>query len=131
MLCRMVFCRIICKIVLRTFPVDVELFLPLSITNPVEAHIHCFGSALDYCVSEYANGTFVVELEWSGALGVANFGEGGSHGNGVFSVYESGSCFGFLYGGHDSVDDFAVDKNRSVEWRCWIIGSNGKSRFVG
>ena len=104
---------------------DVELVLPLAIPNPVEAHIHCLGSALDYCVGEYANGTFVVELEWCGALGVAHFSEGGSHGNSVFCVYKSGACFRFLYGGHDSIDDFAVDKNWGVEWRRRVVWVDG------
>ena len=121
MLRRMVFSGIICEIVLRTFPVDVELFLALLITNPVEMHIHGFGSALNYCVSEDANSALVVELKWSGALGVAHFGKSCSHGNGVFSVDEAGSCFGFLDGGHDSIDDFAVYKNWGVERRRWVV----------
>ena len=121
MFCRVVFCGVICKIVLCTFPVDVELILLLSIPNPVEAHIHRLGSALNYCVGEYANSTFIVELEWSWALGVAHFGEGGSHGNSVFGVDKAGSCFRFLYGGHDNIDDFAVDKNRGVEWRRRVV----------
>ena len=101
---------------------DVELLLALSITNPVETHIHSFGSALDYGVGEDANSALVVELEWSGALSVAHFGEGCSHRDGVFGVDEAGAGFRLLDGGHDSIDDFAVGKNRCVErWR-WVIG---------
>ena len=115
MFCRVVFGGIIGKIVLRTFPVYVKLILPLSIPNPVEAHIHRFGSALDYCVGEYTDSTFVVELKWCGALGMAHFGESGSQGNSVFCVDKSGACFRFLHGGHDGINDFAVDKDGRIE----------------
>jgi hypothetical protein len=85
----MVLGRVISKIVLCTFPVYVKLFLSLSIANPVETHIHRFGSALYYIVGEYAYSTLVVELERCGALGVAHFGECCSHGNGVFGIDET------------------------------------------
>ena len=126
---RVVFCGVISKIVLGTFPVDVELFLSLSVAEPVEAHIHSFGSALYYVVGEDANGTFVIELEWSGTLGMAHFGEGCAHGNGIFGVDEAGAGFRFLDGGHDGVDDLGVDQDRGVEgqsrvfWFYWKFGS--------
>ena len=77
---------------------DVELLLSLSVPNPVETHIHSFGSALNNGVSEDADSTFIVKLEWSGALGMAHFGECGSHGDGVFGVDKSRSGFRLLYG---------------------------------
>ena len=121
MLCRVMFGRIICQIVLCTFPVDVELLLALSIPNPIKTHVHCFGSALNDSVSKYSYGAFVVELERSGALRVAHFGECCAHRDGVFSVDEAGAGFGLLDGRHDSIDYFAVDEDRCVEWRRWII----------
>ena len=69
----MVFGRVICKIVLCTFPVDVKLFLPLSVAYPIEKHVHSFGSVLDNGVGEDVVCTFVVKLEWGGALGMAHF----------------------------------------------------------
>ena len=77
---------------------DVELFLPLLVLYPVKTHIHSFGSALNNSVSEDADSAFVVKLEWSGALGMAHFGECCSHGDGIFGVDEAGAGFGFLYG---------------------------------
>ncbi len=115
---RMVLGWVVGKIFLRTFPVDVELFLSLSVAEPVEAHIHSFGSALYYVVGEDANGTFVIELEWSGTLGMAHFGEGCAHGNGIFGVDEAGAGFRLLNGGHDGVNYFAVDKDWCIE-RWW------------
>ena len=105
-LCGVVFGRVVSKIVLCTFPVDVELFLLLSVSHPVETHIHGFGSALYYGVGEDTDSAFVVKLEWSGALGMTHFGECCSHGGGIFGVNEARACFGFLYGRHHSIDDF-------------------------
>jgi hypothetical protein len=47
---RVMFGRVISKIVLCTFPVDVKLLLSLSVANPIKLHVHCFGSALDNCI---------------------------------------------------------------------------------
>jgi len=125
------FGRIICKIFLPTFPVDMKLFLSLAVTNPIETHIHGFGSALNDSVGEDTNSAFVVKLERSGTLWVAHFLEGGADGNGVFGVDETGSSFGFLDGGHDGVDDFAVDEDRCVErWR-WVIRVDWQFRLLG
>ena len=63
---------------------------------PVETHIHGFGSALYYGVGEDANSALIVELEWSWALGMAHFGEGLAHGDGIFGIDEAGAGFGFL-----------------------------------
>ncbi len=91
--------RIVCKIFLPTFPVNVELFLSLSIANPIKAHIHSFRSALNDSVSQDADGAFVVELERRRALWMAHLVEGGgTYGDGVFCVDETGSSFGFLDG---------------------------------
>ncbi len=95
---RVVLGRIICKIFLPTFPVNVELFLSLSIANPIKAHIHSFRSALNDSVSQDADGAFVVELEWRRALWIAHLFEGGTYGDGVFGVDETRSSFGFLDG---------------------------------
>jgi hypothetical protein len=128
---RMVFCWVISKVVLRMFPVDVELFLSLAVTQPVETHIHSFGSALDYIVSEDANGAFVVKLERCGSLGMAHFSEGCMHGDGIFGVDESGASFGLLDGCHDGVNDFAVDEDWCIEWWRGIVGLNGDFGLVG
>jgi hypothetical protein len=68
MFCGVVLGRIICKIFLSSFPVDVELFLSMPVTNPIKTHIHSFQPALDDSVSEDTDGTFVVELKRCGTL---------------------------------------------------------------
>ena len=73
MFCRVMLGWIIGEIVFGAFPVKMKLLLSLSVADPVEAHIHGFGSALNDCVCEDANGAFVVKLEWRGTLGMDHF----------------------------------------------------------
>jgi hypothetical protein len=113
--------RIIWKIFLPTFPVYVELLLSLPVANPIKAHIHSFQPALNDSVSEDTEGTFVGELKQCGTLWMAHLLEGGTYRDSVFGIDESRSSFRFLDGGHDGVDDFAVDENCCIErWR-WVV----------
>ena len=73
MFCRVMLGRVISKIVFAFFPVDTKLILFLSIANPIQSHVHGFGSALDDGVGDDASGTFVVELNWCWPLLVAHF----------------------------------------------------------
>ena len=48
-------------------------FFPASITKPIKAHVHSFGSALYNCVSDDEVGDNVVKLNWCLTLDVAYF----------------------------------------------------------
>jgi len=82
---------------LRSFPVNMILTLACAIADPIESRVHGFGSALNNCVGDDTNCTFVVELEWGWALLVTHFCECGAHRSCIFGVDLAGSGFrGFL-----------------------------------
>jgi hypothetical protein len=57
--------------------------------------------------------------------------ESGTYRDSIFGIDESGSGFGFLDGGHDGVDDFAVDENGCiVRWR-WVVRADGQLWLLG
>lgn len=91
-----VFCEIIGKIFGSFFPVYLKFFLPDSVADPMEAHVHGFGSLLFACVVEDAMGCCVVRLDRCGRLRVAHFCQRGAKNCGVLGVVEQGSnfCFG-------------------------------------
>ena len=62
---------------------------------------------------------------------MAHFFKGGTDRDSVLGIDESGSGFGFLDGGHDSVDDFAVDENRCIERWSWVVVVDGYLWFLG
>ena len=62
---------------------------------------------------------------------MAHFLQSGSHGERIFGIDEARSGFRFLDGGHDGVDDFAVDENRCVERRRQVIGVDWQLWFLG
>ena len=71
------------------FPVDAELALAHSVSDPVEAHVHGFGAlGLDGIVGD-ACCYLVVGLDgcWAG-LGMAHFGEDGADGCSFLAVVE-------------------------------------------
>ena len=72
MFCRVIIGRVISKIVISFFPVDVKLVLSLSITNAIKLPVRGFVSTLDDGFCDDANSTFVVELNWSWSLFVAH-----------------------------------------------------------
>ena len=55
-------------------PPYAELSLLDMVTNPIESHIYCFRPFLLDCSIGYARGARVVGCDWSGWLGVAEFG---------------------------------------------------------
>ena len=50
-----------------------EVALPDPVTEPVEAHVHCFGHLLSDGFVGESGGALVVELERRGALWVSEF----------------------------------------------------------
>jgi hypothetical protein len=84
---------VVAKVGLARLPMDMELMLPSSVSEPVESHVHCLRSALDDGVGEDSGGTLVVEFNWRRTLRMSHFLETGSHWDGVFGIDETGSCF--------------------------------------
>ena len=72
MFCRVIIGRVISKIVISFFPVDVKLILLMSITNAIKSPVSGFVSTLDDGFGDDASDTFVVELNWSWSLFVAH-----------------------------------------------------------
>ena len=91
--CRVVFGSAVGKILLCTFPADMELILSLAVAQPAETHVHGFGSTLDDGVSEDTDSAFVIELKWGWALWMAHFLQGRSDGHSVFGIDETGTSF--------------------------------------
>lgn len=117
---RMVFGRIIGEIVLARAPVDVELSLAGSVADPVESHVHGFGTFLFDGAGANAHCGGVVGEQGSGRLGVAEFLERDAKGTGFFSIVEEGSKFGFSSGGKDFAHDVAVDEDGAVWGGRWV-----------
>ena len=64
---------------LAWFPVDVELSLLGSVSQPVEPHVHGFGSLLFDSVIDYSLGCTVISLDRCSWLGMSKFLEALSH----------------------------------------------------
>ena len=74
-----VLCEIIGFIGGAAFPMHSELALADSISNPIESHVHCFGSFGFNSVVGDAFGDCVVGLNWGWAgLRMAHFGKDGA-----------------------------------------------------
>jgi hypothetical protein len=92
---RVVFGVVVGKIVCSLSPMDEELALADSVADPVEAHIHGFGSSLFDCFVADSGGTGVVGLDGSGWLWMAHVVEDGSEHGSLFAVVEQGGKFSF------------------------------------
>jgi hypothetical protein len=74
-------------------PVDDELTLVNPVTDPVETHVHGFGSALFYRVVGYAFIAFVVGLNVCGRLWMTEFCEGDAEASDILRNVEKGPKF--------------------------------------
>ena len=97
----MVFCEVITVVIFSRCPKHSELALADTVTNPVKAHVNCFGSFLFDCVVDDAFGTSVVGLDRSGGLFVAEELQCVADHAGILGVVEEGSDFCFGGRGHD------------------------------
>ena len=66
-----------------------ELFLSESITNPIKANVHSFGSTLYNCVSYDDVGDNVVKLNLCWTLDVEHFMKGIAKGKSISAVDET------------------------------------------
>ena len=108
--------------------VDQELLLPDAITNPVEAHVHCFGTLLLDCVVGEAFSCGVVHLHGCGRLGMIELGERDAKRDGLPAIDVGSSNFSLGGGADDNVEDFADGVNGTVQSRnisggqVWVDG---------
>jgi hypothetical protein len=70
-MCRKGFCKEISEVVSSFDPCYLELLLPLSISDPLELHIHAFGPAWRDGVVGNANCAGVVTEDGNRRLGIA------------------------------------------------------------
>jgi hypothetical protein len=69
---RMMFCEIICQILIARAPVHIKLALFHSVFDPIKAHIHCFCAFLFYCYIAVSCGSDIGCLNWCGGCGCPN-----------------------------------------------------------
>ena len=128
---RVMFSEVVSQIVSAAAPVDKELVFGDAVFDPVEAHVNGFGTTLFDSVVGDAGSAGIVSLDGSGWLGMAHLGEGGAEPGTIFGIIEEGAKFSFGGGGHNSLDDGAVDVNGAVErWRS-RVGIGWGSRIFG
>jgi hypothetical protein len=83
---RMMICEIISAVSRAAPPIDMVLVLPDAVSNPIESHIHGFGSFLFYGFVGDAAGRAVVSDHRGGRLFVAQLFEGGAIFEGGYNV---------------------------------------------
>jgi hypothetical protein len=98
-----ILCKVVAEIFCAWFPVDDELFLVDSISDPIKRHIHCSGLALFECVVCNAGCSGVVGFDRCRRLFVAKYIEGCLQGNCFLPIDEEASYFCFGGGGHDGM----------------------------
>jgi hypothetical protein len=88
---RVMFCYVVRTIFCSFSPMNVELALAFAIFEPVESHVNGLGTSLFDGVVGNASGTAVVDLNWSGWLGMAHFYENDSDRYPLFGVEKTGA----------------------------------------
>ena len=82
------FGEVVGQIVSPAAPVNDELALVDAIADPVETHVHGFGSALFDSAVRDASSTGVVGLDWCGWLRMAHVVQRGAQHGSLFAVEE-------------------------------------------
>ena len=118
--CRsMVLRHIVCHVCCSRSPVNGELALLYTVSEPVETHVDCLGAFLFDCVIKDAHGAFIVGLEGCGRLGMAQVAERLSDGAGVLGVQESRSNLSFCSRAKDVFHDGGYHMNRAIAG--WVV----------
>jgi hypothetical protein len=113
--------EVVGQIVGTLAPVDVEVALSDPVANPVEPHVHGFGSALFDSAIGNAGSARVVRLDWGGRLGVSHVLEGGPKPSGVLTIVEKCPKFGLGRRGDHNFQDRTGDMDISVDGgRCGL-----------
>ena len=91
----MVLCIVISFVENTFFPVDKELALAYTVSDPIEAHVNGFRSFLFDSVVGDTSGSAVVGLNRGWWLGMTEFFEACAEWAGFFSIVKEGGEFGF------------------------------------
>jgi hypothetical protein len=70
---QMIFCEIICQILISRAPVYIKLSLFHSVLYPIKAHIHCLCEFLFYGTIDVSCGSGIIRYHWCGGLFVPQF----------------------------------------------------------
>ena len=113
----MMFGPIVSSVVGSWTPVVAELALGVTVLQPVELHVHCFGASWLNVVGDNAMGCAVVSLDGCGRLLVAHLFKEVLHGDCFTGVNVKGTKFGFGCTGHDGLEYFGnVEHGTIVGW---------------
>ena len=104
-------------------PINVKVSLANTVTDPIIAHIHCFGFALGDFVVGNADADLVVGFERGGRLGIAEFSESGADLLGFAAGMEEAGDFGFRSRGHNFFKLVGIDQDGAVVLRRGVVGS--------
>ena len=118
---RVVFCPIVSKICFARMPKKFELLLAFPVAEPVETHVHGFGTFWLYLTVNDGIRHGIVSLDWGGRLFMPH----------LFQNYANVNCFarhdiqcsqlGFVGGRHDMFDDVGDIQNGAiVSWNLFI-----------
>ena len=113
----MVLTKVVSIILPAWAPIDKEVSLLDSVSDPVEAHVYCLGSSLFDCVVGKSDGYFIVSLDGSRRLRVAHFCQDCADGAGLSGVVVEGCQFCFGGRGYNHWEDGADDEDGSIVWR--------------
>jgi hypothetical protein len=111
---RMVFTEVVGKIVGSFFPMDSEVALMDTVSDPAKTHVDHFGAALLHCVVDDAGGTRVVGLDWSGRMWPAYFDEHIAKDATILGIVEA--IANFCFGGRSEhvAHNFADDVDGTI-----------------
>ena len=119
------FGMIISQILGSRSPVNDKLALLGPILDPIKTHVNGLGSFLFYGAIGKYDSKSVVNLHWSGRLGIPHFLKILAERDGFLLINIGSSHFCFSRGAHDVAQDFGNDMDRSVWWTLGNIRSIG------
>ena len=102
-----------------------------AVTNPIEAHVNGFGSALFDRVVDNTGGAGIVGLDRCGRLRMAHVMECSAEPSCILSIVEEGAQFGFRGRGEDDGHDAAGHVDGAIEGRWWAVRERGDIRIGG
>ena len=111
---RVLFGVVVSQVLASRGPMIVELLLGLTVTEPMEPHVHCFGADLFAGAFGNGNGSGIVSLNGSGLLWMAHVFQGNPNGDGFCGSNVEGSCFSFSRRGQDIFLDFGNGMDSSI-----------------
>jgi hypothetical protein len=88
-----VFRKVVSKVFNPWFPVDFELALIGSVTDPIESHVNSFGALLCDGAVDDATSCEIVSLEWGWRLWMSQLDKCCSEGYSGTGIEEEGSNF--------------------------------------